>query len=504
MEVKSVEQYMTHRGLDVECAVKMGISLETSQSEKRPGEWLRIPFYKGGEVVNNKYRSLNEKRFQQDTGGSQVFYNYDVITDVTLEDYPLVIVEGEFDALAAIQSGIPRVVSVPAGASIVQDLENSDKYNFYDDAANDIAAHVKEVIIAVDNDTNGKAMQQDLAILIGRAKCKYVTYPMKRSETEVRCKDLNDVLQEWGEYGVQKTFSDDNVKWFDVSGVHDIDGIPPQAERVSWAINPLGFDLKIRTRDFTVVTGIPNHGKSTFIDVLVFKLIKQYGLNVFFASMETHPVDDHLRKMQTWYHSKAIQHQSPEEQEEAKDWVRKHFQFMVVSEADEEAGISLESFKQRALTAIVRHGVKIIVLDPWNELDHKKRRDESTTEYVGRAIRELKAFAKRNNVHLIVAAHPTKMQRNRDTGELEPPGLYNIADSAKWYDKCDIGIIIHKCDKSTTMIDIQKTKHWDDIGRPATKYFFFDPERYEYSPAPSPEEKAEAFNEGKSKSKWKG
>lgn len=484
---QSVEQYIESRGISLEQATKLGIT----QAEDRHGNWIKIPFYHNGEVVNNKYRCVDEKKFSQDSGGEQIFYNYDCITDPELRDLPLVIVEGELDVLSVIESGYARVVSVPSGApgQQVENLETSDKYNFFDHAANDLEAYVSEIVLAVDNDRNGKALQQDLAILIGRAKCKYITYPKTRADQAVRCKDLNEVLQEYGTRGVEKTLA--TAQWLDVSGIHSIDDIPPQPERESYKLDKMGFDLNIRTRDFTVVTGIPNHGKSTFVDAMVFFLVKEHGLNVFMASFETHPRDDHLRKMLTWYYKRDINHMSESELAEGIDWVRKHFMFMTVSESDEESGISLEDYKARAKAAIVRHNAKILILDPWNELDHKKRKQESTTEYTGRAIRELKAFARRNNVHLIVVAHPTKMPKMMD-GKIEPPNLYSIADSANWYNKCDIGIVVHKATDMITMIDIQKTKHWDDIGRPEKKHFFFAPLTYDYSPAPSPEELEEA------------
>jgi twinkle protein len=488
-QMTSVEQYIESRGLSVEEAAKRGIV-----QADRPGNWIKIPYFQGGEVVNNKYRCVDEKKFSQDAGGEQIFYNYDCITDPSLKDQPLIIVEGEFDVLAVIEAGYTRVVSVPAGApgQQVENLETSDKYNFFDNAANDLANHVGEIILAVDNDKNGKALQQDLAILIGRAKCKFITYPKTKADNSIRCKDLNEVLQNYGSMGVVKTIG--TAQWLDVSGIHAIDEIPPQPDRESYPINPLGFNIKIRTRDFTVVTGVPNPGKSTFVDTVIFYLTKEYGLNVFMASFETHPKDDHLRKMLTWYYKREIRHMSEDELAEGMAWVKNHFMFMTVSEADEENGISLEDYKARARAAIVRHNAKILVLDPWNELDHKKRKNESTTEYTGRAIRELKAFARRNNVHLIVVAHPTKMPKLMD-GKIEPPNLYSIADSANWYNKSDIGIVVHKADETTTMVDIQKTKHWEDIGRPEKKYFFFDPLRYEYTPSPSPEEKAEAYGD---------
>jgi twinkle protein len=70
------------------------------------------------------------------------------------------------------------------------------------------------------------------------------------------------------------------------------------------------------------------------------------------------------------------------------------------------------------------------------------------TEYVGRAIKALKRFARKFQVHLIVIAHPTKSTKDGD-GKYRMPTLYDISDSANWYNKCDLGIIVHRRPRTT-------------------------------------------------------
>ena len=90
----------------------------------------------------------------------------------------------------------------------------------------------------------------------------------------------------------------------------------------------------------------------------------------------------------------------------------------------------------------------------------------STTEYTGFAIRQLKKLAQKLSIHLIVVAHPAKIQRGKQ-GELPVPNLYDVADSAHWANKPDVGIIIHRFDTGTpnTLIKIAKVRH-RVVGRP--------------------------------------
>src|SRR3546814_13516349 len=88
---------------------------------------------------------------------------------------------------------------------------------------------------------------------------------------------------------------------------------------------------------------------------------------------------------------------------------------------DEELELDIDAFLETARISVIRDGARLIILDPWNELEHKRGRDETTTEYIGRAIRKVKAFAKRYNVAFWIVAHPTKPQK----GTNQIPSLYD-------------------------------------------------------------------------------
>jgi twinkle protein len=90
----------------------------------------------------------------------------------------------------------------------------------------------------------------------------------------------------------------------------------------------------------------------------------------------------------------------------------------------------------------MRDGIRVLLIDPWNEIEHARKRDETTSEYIGRAIRALKRFGRRYEVSVIVLAHPTKDVFER--GKLRTPTLYDIDGSAHWFNKPDHGIVIER------------------------------------------------------------
>ena len=56
------------------------------------------------------------------------------------------------------------------------------------------------------------------------------------------------------------------------------------------------------------------------------------------------------------------------------------------------------------------------------------------------------------------------MTRNKD-GEYPVPSLYDIADSAHWRNKADMGIIVHRDDDKTSRIIVAKCRYWGKIGK---------------------------------------
>ncbi|MGJ3630149.1 AAA family ATPase [Sphingomonas sp. MMS24-JH45] len=79
---------------------------------------------------------------------------------------------------------------------------------------------------------------------------------------------------------------------------------------------------------------------------------------------------------------------------------------------DEDDEMDLDVF-DLCRTAVLRDGVRFILLDPWNEIEHKRRRDENETDYISRALRAIKKFAKQYQVAFWIVAHPTKPHDGR-------------------------------------------------------------------------------------------
>lgn len=437
----------TERGINAELAVKLGLFTKSDGGKL----WLGLPYVEMGQVVNHKYRLATDKRSMlMDEGAPLILYNHDALLDDSLASKPLIITEGEFDAMAAMEAGHFRVVSVPNGA---QGRETPDdalieakRYSWYW-RHRDALDRVDRVIIASDGDEAGKCLLSDLARLFGPERCLFVEYPEGT-------KDLNDVLVKHGPLGVSKVIAD--AKPYPVRGLYSISDFPdpPALRTYSHRVPGLDEMLPIVPGSFTICSGFAGQGKTSLIMKIVANLLKS-SVPVCMASFETMVRPILHRKLRA---SIVECGEYAERDYTAADRIiEQNFHVIAQMADDDDSEMSLEDLLELCRIAVLRHGCRVIIIDPWNELDHKREANETETDYTARAIRAMKRFARRYDVALWVVAHPAKPQ-NVPGVKLGPPSLYSISGSAHWANKPDYGFVVHRPDKESPCIDVHVLK----------------------------------------------
>ncbi|MBX3499370.1 MAG: hypothetical protein KF889_08005 [Alphaproteobacteria bacterium] len=136
--------------------------------------------------------------------------------------------------------------------------------------------------------------------------------------------------------------------------------------------------------------------------------------------------------------------------------------------------VDLARVLERAAAAVRRFDADVLVIDSWNEMDHVHPPDMSLAVHDphprhSERSEESPAMAHQHRVHLIVVAHPAKLLRARDSGRYPTPSLYDIADSAHWANKPDIGVVIHRESlgpDGTTTIKVAKVRYCGVIDTP--------------------------------------
>ena len=458
---KHIEILSQKRGLSLEVMSNLG--WKTKPDKKHGRDWIEIPYLKNGQIVGRKYRTITgEKMFHQEKGSEQCLINLDQMANKPPEE-PIVITEGEMDMVVALQCGF-FAVSVPNGAP-AHEMEEIDTKKF---------EYLKELppapyyILAVDNDTSGHNLLSALSRVIGRAKCKWVKYP-EGTVSDVNgnlttIKDLNDVLLAKGEEGVMDTLR--NADYMVLDGIYSMSDIPepPTLPVYSCSVDGVESLYKLRQGDLTVISGIPGAGKTTLVNEITCNMAFLTGWNVCIASFEQSPKPDHRQWMRSHYMIRPahLEPKGSEKLKEADEAIDKHFKFLLHNIDDDQLA-DINWVLERLAQAIIRYNIKLVVLDPWNEMDHPRAPGMSLTEYTGWAIKALKRFAKKYDVHIIVVAHPAKLQKNKD-GEYPRPSLYDISDSAHWANKPDVGIMIYPEENGLVKVETKKIRYRGTIG----------------------------------------
>lgn len=193
---------------------------------------------------------------------------------------------------------------------------------------------------------------------------------------------------------------------------------------------------------WTVVTGIPGHGKSAWLDALMINLVNRAGWKFGVFSAENHPVTLHAAKLLANYTGFPF-HPGPNVRLSKSDIghaikrLDDHFFFL----DPEEQHLNLDALLDMAQYLKNTKQIDGLVLDPWNEIEQSRKEWESEPDYINRSLTKIRRFARKQNIHIWVVAHPTKLYRDKE-GNTPKPGLYDISGSAHWRNKADFGICV--------------------------------------------------------------
>lgn len=474
--------FLEARGLDIEIVVRNGVHTgrrlpDTGKvAPHLGGDVLVFPYFERGSVVNEKYRAPG-KKFWQTEGGRRTFYGSDILDDTVLElgHEALIITEGELDKIAAEQCGHQYVVSVPDGATLPpknreererDDDDSTGKFEFMFNNK-DRLKKIRRFIIATDGDAAGRHLASELVRRLNPAKCSFIEYPDGT-------KDINDVLSKFGKAAVTKMLEE--AKPYPVKGLFRLRDFPEVApiDGYQTGISTLDTIFRPFLGELCFVIGIPGHGKSALIANLLANWADIYGwTSVVFSPEE--PVSPWMRDKfrRIWARGDVL----PIEVDriEALDGIINDKIVWIAADpmGDDQEDFTLEWLIEKATEAVLRFGIKVFVIDPWNEIEHSRERGETGTEYIGRALRMLNRFRHAYGVMVIVMLHPTK-DIGKD-GKSRPPSPYDADGSAMFYNKADHFITVFRPDEDLDQTAVRMAKvKFSGTGKKGSVMLSFD------------------------------
>ena len=458
---EEVLKWFESRGIPADVVVEEGIT-QAARVFSQKGvveKCMLFPYYEEDRLVNRKYRTVKAKHFMLEAGAKLIPWRINEI-----EDTPeCIICEGEMDALSFIVAGYNNVISVPNGAQ--KNLTYLDEF---------IETHFENktrIYIASDTDAKGLEFRAELVRRFGEEKCRIVTYGEG-------CKDANELLLQSGAEALRRAIAE--AQEVPLEGIFTAADVKDELlvlfenglqQGAVLHMGELDRLLSVEVGRLMVVTGIPGDGKSEFLDEMAIRLWRYYDWRCAWFSPENFPV--------TLHHPKLIEKligkrfiktmMSRMELDAAVEYLSRNF-FDILPEEDYQVDTILE----KAETLVRRKGIRVFILDPYNCLEHQIPTGQSETQYISEFLEKLRSFARRRQVLVVLAAHPTKMKRDPLTKQFPVPTMYDISGSAAFFNKADFGIAIERDrNKEVTRIHVQKVK-FRHLGQPGIASFMYN------------------------------
>ena len=456
----NMRRWFEDRGIPVEVAEAEGV-FKASRKMPQTGKvesCIVFPYTVEGELMNRKYRD-GAKNFMLESGAKLVPWRIDRIRDTA----ECIITEGEMDALSFLVAGYNNVISVPNGAQ--------KNLTYLDDFIETHFENKTRIYIASDTDAKGLELRNELVRRFGEEKCRIVTYGKG-------CKDANELLIQSGAEALRHAIAE--AQEVPLEGIFTAADVREELEALfekglqkgaTLDMGDLDGLLSVEVGRLMVVTGIPGDGKSEFLDEMAVRFWLRYDWRCAWFSPENFPVTLHhpklIEKLIGKRFMKGLIH--PMEFDAAVGYLSRNF-FDILPEE----GYRVDTILEKAEALVRRKGIRVFILDPYNCLEHQIPTGQSETQYISEFLEKLRSFARRRQVLVILAAHPTKMKKDPVSGKFPVPTMYDISGSAAFFNKADFGIAIERDrTQGVTRVHVQKVK-FRHLGQPGIASFQYN------------------------------
>jgi twinkle protein len=420
-------KWFRSRGIGQQTIKDCKITFEVpSVFKKGSDKWVTFNYFHEGKRVNRKYRTGVSKKFVQDADSKKVFYGIDNIAGYS-ECY---IVEGEMDKIAMYEAGIVNCISVPNGAGDLNEEELSK---------------INKFIIAVDNDSAGKGLKDNLIHRFGRYKCAEVDFKYG--------KDANDELMNGGVYKLQEACV--NYTEFPIENVYDYGDLTEEeiiAERnkpPKKTLKPYGkrWDrlnniFSVIRGQLTVVTGIPSMGKTTLLHDYTLSCIKgDDSIIASYYTPESNTKEDHKEQLIEQivgkpYDNKKDGAASNSEVIQAHKFMKGRFYGYWIDKM-----VTIDEVIETFEAQVMRYGTNFFVIDAYNKL---KKTGKNSINESSQDLAKLTSFAQRRGVFVFLVAHPRKMvDSDGEMKDARIPNLYDVKGNSEFYDQTHNGFAVH-------------------------------------------------------------
>jgi DNA primase len=429
----ALDYLMNGRGFSLDIIKQQKIGVVPKRYFRECGEVkaLVYPYLVNGNCVFVHYRTLPTmplsenkvpKAFSSPTGWDVPLYNGEILRDGLKE---VVMVEGEPDAIAAMDHGVTDICGVPgANFKKAEWIETLDSIG------------IEKVYLCYDKDKVGQKAAQALAARIGVEKCWKLTLPdfdVVTEDGEARKgKDLNEWFTQGGGTAEEFQTLKENAELFDVDGVASskdavqefLDellgkGTAEPRYKTQWPeVNKfVGFD----EGDVIDILAPEKVGKTTWAMNLVEHMVDTYGEDGVIICLEM----TKAKMARKWIsHMAQIADNIPKTPEEAKQLFDQFTEAIpklqaLANDRDGELYFCYPKYKTtediyKLIRDIIRrYGVKWIVFDNVQRLADTTNDNGQRTQHLSQISKVLSQIAKDYGVQMVRILQPHRIGGGR-------------------------------------------------------------------------------------------
>lgn len=422
------------------------------------GKTLGFHYFENEAVHNTKLRRGKGNMPWAVPGKKLILWNIDSLREPAVEDEEVIITEGELDAATFIQAGFSRVVSVPNGA---QSGEHGFAYLYRGAELHPDLEKFGRFVLATDGDGPGIACRDALAIRLGDHRCRWVRYPDG-------CKDANEVLVKHGREAVVRLIEDSRPMWTDVvASFSDIPDPPSSEPRYRTGISALDHHgIRITLPCFWPIIGPYSSGKSVLVRQLLVNFWRLHDWRSMVTAFEERAKPRFQRDLRRHLIDRPMLPDNPwtaEEIAKADAEIEKAFKIF-----QRPAGqmVTPELLLRGIDYAVKVYGLKVIAIDPMNEVWFPRDPGMSKTDQLGQLIMQLKDKGEEYGLCIICCAHTSKETTEKRLRKGALLTLNDGEDTRYWGTKADMGWVVWNDAGKGTLLNVDKIKDHETMGRP--------------------------------------
>lgn len=347
----------------------------------------------------------------------------------------------------------------------------------------------RRIIISLDNTDEMETLRLEIIRRVGAAKCWNVKFYGKTIENTYKNHGIDYICQDVNEASPHPIKGLYEVDDFITEVLTYFEGGMKAGVSTGW---PNVDELyTVLPGQFTVVTGIPNSGKSTWLDALAVNLATEQKWMFGVFSPENpkalHAIKLAQKKLKLPSDPKSPNRMSMDSLVSGISWVKEYFKF-IVSDSMEEPP-TLDWILARASDAVLRWGIRGLIIDPWNRIVKKYDNGQTENSYVEHVLAKILRFCLNHDVHVWLVAHPTKQEPDKKTGKFGVPSLYSISGGANFPNMMDNGVVIFRPtgadSEHVTEVWVRKVR-FDHVGKAGHTNLKYEKDTGNFSPMDEP------------------